>query len=214
MMADFSIKPKYSIKAWLNADYLFWQMRQIVKKLGLFGLLGLAILLGCGLFYASKIMPIYNQILQNNENLQLVKLSNNEQNKLSMPINNAPQQVTKDDITKFYARFPNGDSLPKRLSLINDTAAKQGLLLNRGDYKLTQIKASPINSKSGQLSRYEIVLPVTGQYSQIRQFIAQVLYELPALALSEMQIKRENTLAPTVDARLVFVLMLQGNHWK
>ena len=214
MMADFSIKPKYSIKAWLNADYLFWQMRQIVKKLGLFGLLGLAILLGCGLFYASKIMPIYNQILQNNENLQLVKLSNNEQNKLSIPINNAPQQVTKDDITKFYARFPNGDSLPKRLSLINDTAAKQGLLLNRGDYKLTQIKASPINSKSGQLSRYEIVLPVNGQYSQIRQFIAQVLYELPALALSEMQIKRENTLAPTVDARLVFVLMLQGNHWK
>ena len=202
------------MKTWLNLDYLFWRMRQIVKKLGLFGLLGLAILLGCGLFYASKIMPIYNQILQNNENLQLVKLSNNEQNKLSMPINNAPQQVTKDDITKFYARFPNGDSLPKRLSLINDTAAKQGLLLNRGDYKLTQIKASPINSKSGQLSRYEIVLPVTGQYSQIRQFIAQVLYELPALALSEMQIKRENTLSPTVDARLVFVLMLQGNHWK
>ena len=214
MMADFSIKPKYSIKAWLNLDYLFWQMRQIVKKLGLFGMLGLAIILACGLFYASKIMPIYNQILQNNENLQLVKLSNNEQNKLPIPINNAPQQVTKDDIAAFYARFPNGASLPKWLSLINDTAAKHGLLLNRGDYKLTQIKASPINSKSGQLSRYEIVLPVTGQYSQIRQFIAQVLYELPALALSEMQIKRENTLAPTVDARLVFVLMLQGNHWK
>ena len=214
MMADFSIKPKYSIKAWLNADYLFWRMRQIVKKLGLFGLLGLAILLGCGLFYASKIMPIYNQILQNNENLQLVKLSNNEQNKLPIPINNAPQQVTKDDIAAFYARFPNGASLPKWLSLINETAVKQGLRLNRGDYKLTQIKASPINSKSGQLSRYEILLPVTGQYSQIRQFIAQVLYELPALALSEMQIKRENTLTPTVDARLVFVLMLQGNHWK
>ena len=202
------------MKTWLNLDYLFWRMRQIVKKLGLFGLLGLAILLGCGLFYASKIMPIYNQILQNNENLQLVKLSNNEQNKLSIPINNAPQQVTKDDIAAFYARFPNGASLPKWLSLINETAVEQGLLLNRGDYKLTQIKASPINSKSGQLSRYEIVLPVTGQYSQIRQFIAQVLYQLPALALSEMQIKRENTLAPTVDARLVFVLMLQGNHWK
>ena len=213
-MADYSMKTDYSIMPWLNLHFWFWQIRQIVKKLGLFGMLGLAIILGCGLIYASKIMPINMQILQNNESIQQVKLSNNEQINLSMPDNSEPQQVTNDDITKFYARFPNGASLPKWLSLINETALKQGLLLNRGDYKLTQIKASPINSKSGQLSRYEIVLPVTGQYSQIRQFVAQVLYQLPALALSEMQIKRENTLAPTVDARLVFVLMLQGNHWK
>ena len=204
----------YSIRTWLNLHYWLWQSQQIVKKLGLFGLLGLAITLSCGVFYASKIIPINNQILEYNESIQQAKLSNNEQISLPMPDNNAPQQITNDDITKFYARFPNGASLPKWLSLINETAVEQGLLLNRGDYKLTQIKASPINSKSGQLSRYEIVLPVTGQYSQIRQFIAQVLYQLPALALSEMQIKRENTLAPTVDARLVFVLMLQGNHWK
>ena len=204
----------YSIRTWLNLHYWLWQSQQIVKKLGLFGLLGLAIALGCGLFYASKIIPINNQILEYNESIQQAKLSNNEQISLPMPDNNAPQQITNDDITKFYARFPNGASLPKWLSLINETAVEQGLLLNRGDYKLTQIKASPINSKSGQLSRYEIVLPVTGQYSQIRQFVAQVLYQMPALALSEMQIKRENTLSPTVDARLVFVLMLQGNHWK
>ena len=87
-------------------------------------------------------------------------------------------------------------------------------MLNRGDYKLTQIKPTPANSNPGQLSRYEIVLPVTGQYCQIRQFITQVLYQTPALALSEMQIKRENTLRPTVEARLVFVLMLQGGQWK
>ena len=204
----------YSIRTWLNLHYWLWQSQQIVKKLGLFGLLGLAITLSCGVFYASKIIPINNQILEYNESIQQAKLSNNEQISLPMPDNNAPQQITNDDITKFYARFPNGASLPKWLSLINETAAEQGLLLNRGDYKLTQIKASPINSKSGQLSRYEIVLPVTGQYSQIRQFVAQVLYQMPALALSEMQIKRENTLSPTVDARLVFVLMLQGNHWK
>ena len=199
----------YSIRTWLNLHYWLWQSQQIVKKLGLFGLLGLAIALGCGLFYASKIIPINDQILEYNESIQQAKLNNAEQKNLSIPIKNVPQQITNDDITKFYARFPNGASLPKWLSLISETAVKQGLLLNRGDYKLTQINSSP-----SQLSRYEIVLPVTGQYSQIRQFIAQVLYQMPALALSEMQIKRENTLSPKVEARLVFVLMLQGNHWK
>lgn len=207
-MEDYSIKPQFNLHYWL------WQSRQIAKKLGLFGLLGLAIALGCGLFYASKITPINDKILQHNESIQQVKLNNAEQKNLSIPINNVPQQITNDDITKFYARFPNGASLPKWLSLLNETAVKQGLLLNRGDYKLTQIKSTQIKANPGQLSRYEIVLPVTGQYSQIRQFIAQVLYQMPALALSEMQIKRENTLRPTVEARLVFVLMLQGDHWK
>ncbi len=200
--------------AQFNLHYWLWQSRQIAKKLGLFGLLGLAIALGCGLFYAGKITPINDKILQHNESIQQVKLNNAEQKNLSIPINNVPQQITNDDITKFYARFPNGASLPKWLSLLNETAVKQGLLLNRGDYKLTQIKSTQIKANPGQLSRYEIVLPVTGRYSQIRQFIAQVLYQMPALALSEMQIKRENTLRPTVEARLVFVLMLQGDHWK
>ena len=209
----------YSIRTWLNLHYWLWQSQQIVKKLGLFGLLGLAITLSCGVFYASKIIPINDQILEYNESIQQAKLNNAEQKNLSIPIKNVPQQITNDDITKFYARFPDGASLPTWLSLISETAVKQGLLLNRGDYKLTQIKptpanSSPANSNPGQLSRYEIVLPVTGQYSQIRQFITQVLYQTPALALSEMQIKRENTLRPTVEARLVFVLMLQGDHWK
>ena len=204
----------YSSRTWFNLPYWLWQLQQIVKKLGLFGLLGLAIALGCGLFYASKIIPINEQILEHKLSLQQAKLNNAEQKNLSIPINNVPQQSTNDDITKFYARFPDGASLPKWLSLISESAVKQGLLLNRGDYKLTQIKSTPIKSSLGQLSRYEIVLPVTGQYSQIRQFIAQVLYQMPALALSEMQIKRENTLSPTVEARLLFVLMLQGDHWK
>ena len=213
-MADYSIRTDYATKTQLNLLYWLWQLRQIVKKLGLFGLLGLAVILGCGLFYASKVMPINDQILEYNESIQQAKLSNAEQKNLSIPIKNVPQQITNDDITKFYARFPDGASLPKWLSLISESAVKQGLLLNRGDYKLTQIKSTPIKSTLGQLSRYEIVLPVTGQYSQIRQFIAQVLYQMPALALSEMQIKRENTLSPTVEARLLFVLMLQGDHWK
>ena len=208
-MADYSIQADHSTKPLFNLPYWLWKLRQIIKKLGLFGLLGLAIALACSLFYASKIMPINNQILAHKIILQQAGLSNIKQKNLSSPISSAPQTNTSDDITKFYARFPDGASLPKWLSLINETALKQGLLLNRGDYKLTQIKASP-----SQLSRYEIVLPVTGQYSQIREFVAQVMYQMPALALSEMQIKRENTLSPKVEARLVFLLMLQGKDWK
>ena len=58
-----------------------------------------------------------------------------------------------------------------------------------------------------------MVLPVAGSYVQIRQFITDVLQQLPALALSDLQITRDNAMSPTVEARLVFVLFLQGDSW-
>ena len=61
--------------------------------------------------------------------------------------------------------------------------------------------------------RYEIVLPLVGKYTQVHQFIQHVLQEIPALALSDLQIKRENSLSPTVEANLVFVLFLKGDSW-
>ena len=85
-------------------------------------------------------------------------------------------------------------------------ALKQKIALNRGDYKLTK-------AKQGQLMRYEIVLPLEGSYTQIRQFIVATLQRIPALALSDMQIKRENVATPTVQARIVFTLFLQGDSW-
>jgi Tfp pilus assembly protein PilO len=96
------------------------------------------------------------------------------------------------------------------LGLIDKSAFKHGLRLNRGDYKFTQIKQGQIAGNQ-YASRYEIVLPVTGQYVQIRQFIANVLQSQPALALSSVKIQRDNTLATNVEARLVFVLFLQGD---
>jgi Tfp pilus assembly protein PilO len=107
---------------------------------------------------------------------------------------------------EFYKRFPTGASLPKWLNLIDQIAIKQHLVLNRADYKFSQ-------TKQGQLLRYEIVLPLLGKYPEVHQFVVKVLQEIPALALSDLQIKRENSLSPAVEARLVFVLFLKGDTW-
>ena len=76
---------------------------------------------------------------------------------------------------------------------------------------MNTVKIKSLQSNQATLARYEIVLPVTGQYVQIRQFIAQVLHELPALALSDLQLKRESAQSHSVEARLIFVLLLNNN---
>ena len=195
---------------WLNIAYVRWYASQMIKKFGILGMLALTITLGCCLLYALNILPLQKKIVQDTLRLQ----QENKQKALSdaseqLPLEMAPKQTTAESIKRFYAQFPALERLPNCLRLIDNIALKQRLSLNRGDYKLTQIKS--LQTNQGALSRYEIVLPVSGQYIQIRQFAAQVLHELPALALTDLHLKRESAQSPTVEARLIFVLLLKNS---
>lgn len=186
----------------VDVSQLRWLLGKCLTALGLWGLLGVAIIVSCLLIYVTHIMELDEQITLTQSKLK--QLSHPPLKLATLP--KSPLQTTAQDVTKFYGLFPAGASLPKWLSMIDAMAIKRHLILNRGDYKLSQ-------TKQGELLRYEIVFPVVGQYIQIRQFVADVLLMLPALALDDLQIRRKNSLSPTVEARLVFVLFLQGDSW-
>lgn len=186
----------------LDIYYFYWLFGRALRALGLWGLVGAGIVLGSIIFYIVKIDKLEQEI-----KLAQYELSHTKKSATSIAHPQVlPLQTTTQDINEFYKRFPVGASLPKWLSLMDGIAIKQHLTLNRGDYKFSQ-------TKQGQLLRYEIVMPLMGKYTQIHQFVAEVLQALPALALSDLQIKRENSLSPTVEARLVFVLFLKGDAW-
>jgi len=59
---------------------------------------------------------------------------------------------------------------------------------------------------SGRLERYEIVLPLTGSYTQMRDFLKRSLAEIPVLSLDQISLKRENRREGTVQAELRLTL--------
>jgi len=191
-----------------DIHYAYWLLRRCVSQLGLIGLVGIFILLICGLLLMMNILPKNLEISASKTNLAQaqVKTINREQGGVTSDEQEPSVNTTTQDVTEFYKLFPAGATLPLQIELIEKLALKQKIALNRGDYKLTK-------AKQGQLMRYEIVLPLEGSYTQIRQFIVAVLQRIPALALSDMQIKRENVATPTVQARIVFTLFLQGDSW-
>ena len=209
-----------------NLHYFVWFLARLAKKLGFFGLLGLVTLFACSVFYVAKLLPLNQQVKSLENQLAFSKNVANSSNFTAYNnqalVADSKQkktqnlQATQQDIERFYALFPQGVTLPRWLNTMAQTALKQGLKLNSGDYRLTaqQINQPYTNKgKNGQFSRYEIVLPVTGQYTQIRVFITDVMRQIPALALGDLQIKRQSSTSPTVDARLVFVLLVQGDSW-
>lgn len=189
-----------------DMHYVYWLLGRVAKNLGVFGLLGVMIIVACSLLFIVNILPAAKQLNESKSVLARTQEATAEKPQGATIAPAVSEKTTAQDVAAFYKLFPAGATLPKQLELIEKTALKQQLMLNRGDYKLSK-------TKQGQLMRYEIIFPLVGTYTQIRQFIALVLQKLPALALSDLQIKRENVMVPKVQARLVFILFLQGDSW-
>jgi len=121
-----------------------------------------------------------------------------------------PQRPTFDakalspsaQLAAFYRRFPGQDSTSDLVAKLYAAAERQNLLLEQGNYRLLE------SGPDAHLARYEIALPIKGDYVSLRTFIAQVLEELPTLSLDAISLSRAGADAPVVNAELRFTLYL------
>jgi hypothetical protein len=58
----------------------------------------------------------------------------------------------------------------------------------------------------GRIARYQIVLPVTGSYSQLRDFLKRASAEIPVLSLDQVTLKRDSREDGAVRAELRLTL--------
>lgn len=192
----------------LNFANLYWYAAHYAKKLGIWGLLGLLLIIGSSIFYISKIPPLN----ESTEALILAQqVAQSQGNDAVVQQEAPPVQNTAEEIATFYERFPEAERLPEVLATINQLANQQKIVLNSGDYKLNKIKQTSANHKT--LTKYEITFPVKGPYPQIRTFVADVLEKLPAIALTDIQMNRESTMDSSVESKLVFTLFVKGEAW-
>ena len=66
--------------------------------------------------------------------------------------------------------------------------------------------ASYASERAGRIERTRIVLPLTGSYPQMRQFLDRALAEIPVLSLDQMTLKRESARDGAVHAELKLTL--------
>lgn len=103
----------------------------------------------------------------------------------------------------FVDYFPTVATLQDWIERIQAAAATAGVKIERADYKL-------VPEQAAGLARYQITLPVKGTYPQLRSFVAALLDAVPALALVDIDLKREAISVGTVEARLTLALFLRG----
>jgi FAD/FMN-containing dehydrogenase len=62
------------------------------------------------------------------------------------------------------------------------------------------------SEQAGRIEHYQIVLPVSGSYAQMREFLDRSLAEIPVLSLDHMTLKRESRRDGAVQAELKLTL--------
>ena len=178
---------------------LRWQLRRWAAILRWQGLAGLVLAAAAAALYFAGIDPGKAQISRlREEALSVRQFARTQPDAAAMT-----PRTNEAWLQKFYALLPARTSAPDWLRIVFSAARAQSLILERAEYRMKL-------GKSGRLVTYEIGLPVRGSYVQIRNFIADVLERIPAVALDEIILKRDAIGDARIDASIRFTLFLNA----
>jgi len=153
-------------------------------ELGTSGLVALALLAGALIFMALVVQPLQEK----NRHLQstLARLQP------SAPAGNAGEKLGE-----LYQYLGKSEQTTDWLAKLYAIGKATGVELKSASYKSEQ---------TGRLERYQILLPLTGSYAQMRDFLKRALTEIPVLSLDQITLKRESRRDDAVQAELRLTL--------
>jgi Tfp pilus assembly protein PilO len=178
-----------------RAGALAWTIKRTLIGLRWPGLLGLALVVLAGAFHALGVRPLHTRAAA----LEAEARTLAAQVGTRGPLAERPTQ--RSQLSNFYAFFPVIDALPEVLGKVQRAARDNGLQLEKGEYRLAQ-------EREFAVARYQVTLPLRGTYPQVRGFVNDVLDAVPAAALDDLALKREEAGDPTVEARVRFTVFL------
>ena len=170
---------------------------QLRHELGWQGITGIVLLL-LGMLASNTISkPVEEQAAQVREQVAAQDTRTALGAEMQRQANSSPAAM----LEKFYEFFTSDQDTTDYLAKIYSLAQSNGLVLRKGDYKVTR-------NQGERITQYQISLPVTGGYNPIRSFAADVLDEVPTLSLDQIRFERKHANDSTVDAEIIFTLYM------
>lgn len=105
-------------------------------------------------------------------------------------------------LSSFYEFFGRGERLEDWLARLYASALAADLQWRAAEYRL-------LDSRHG-VGRYQISLPLSGSYRQIRAFVENALLEIPIMSVDQVRFRRKSVDDIRVEAEVVVTLYLAG----
>jgi len=168
------------------------RLRRLADELGSTGVLSLALFAVAALFLVAVLNPLEDRARMLEE--RLARAGHAPLQGESRPSGAAAK------LAAFYRFFDTGEQPADWLKRLDDIAAKSGVELRSADYRMQR--------PAGRLERYEIALPVSATYPQLRAFLRSALAEIPVMSLDQVVIKRQRASDGQVQADIHITLHL------
>jgi Tfp pilus assembly protein PilO len=141
------------------------------REIGVLGLAGIALLLGALVFSAMVVKPMEEQ------NILL-------RQKASGRGTAAPANAqSAEKVAKVYEHLKMEQTPTDWLAALHGIGVATGVQVKSANYRTQKTDA--------RITRYEIALPVSGSYGQIRDFLKRSLAEIPVMSVDSMALKKE-----------------------
>jgi Tfp pilus assembly protein PilO len=145
-------------------------MNLVFRHIGFAGLASIALLAAALAVSSFVVRPLQqrNQLLQETAGREGRK---------------ADASASADKVAAVYQFLQKSEDTTDWLAKLHGIGVATGVQLKSASYRT--------HTTESRIVRYEIVLPVTGNYAQIRDFLKRSLADIPVLSLDQLTLKRE-----------------------
>lgn len=177
---------------------LHYPMRRWGSLLGWPGAMGMGGLAMCLALYFSAVQPAQQRL----DTARLSASSLHERAARAGKVSNDSVRPLDEQLAAFYRSFPNERDATDWIGKIDAIAQRDGLTLQQVEYKADR-------DRTGKLTRFQMNLPLRGEYQTLRRFLSDLRAEIPAVSLVQVQFERQKVGDPLVDAKLRLIIFLE-----
>jgi hypothetical protein len=176
---------------------LVWRLRRAARAIGWQApAIGLAVLATVAT-YGWLVLPLEDSVAGVRQDAEALR------SKMATRLTAREAADPAGQLQEFYRHFPAPETVPDTLQAIFDAASAANLGVEHAEYHMA---AEPV----GELSRYDVIIPLKGRYSQMREFLARILTEHQNLVLDGISFNRQTAAEIGVEAQLHLTLYLRG----
>lgn len=110
-------------------------------------------------------------------------------------------------LATLWQQLPVFTDLSPRMITIARMAQKRQIALNVGDY---QWQAHQASNATQAIQQFDMRFTIQADYAICRQFMLDVLKQYPSMALTGLELRKNETVQPVVDATLTFSVFIRG----
>ena len=199
-----------ALNAGLGAQ-LLWLLRRLSSMVGWWALALLMVCLLAGVNLALKTAESRQQGVKLEAELQ--RLTRQATRQTTAPALQASATAELDtpkseaaQVSALLAQMPAVTELSSRMLQIAALAHKHHIPLNVGDYQWQPATTYKVS----HVQQFDMRFMIQTDYLTCRRFIAEVLQRYPTMALSGLELRKNETVQPTIEATLTFSVLMRG----